>query len=273
MNKYVRTLGKAGSNLLTELSRQNKKIFTYHDAVEIFGSNDRQLRELLSTLVKKGWLQRLEKGKYLILPLEAGSEGEWTEHEFVIASYLVEPYYIGFNSALNYYGYTEQISRTVYIASTRRKFKSTHKISGVTYQLVQVAEHKFFGYRSVSINGYEINISEPEKTIVDCLDRIKHCASIEELGKALWYGREEIDFEKMAEYSVRNGNQAVNQRLGFLIDSLGIESKKALQILLKNQSSRYTPLDIWRDPKGKHIKTWKIILNVPEKNLSQWREK
>jgi predicted transcriptional regulator of viral defense system len=120
MTSNARTLGKAGSDLLTEMTRQGKRIFNYADAVKAYGSSNRRLRELLSTLVKRGWLQRIEKGKYLILPLEAGRQREWTEHEFIIASYLIEPYYVGFRSALNYFGYTEQISGTIFIASTMR---------------------------------------------------------------------------------------------------------------------------------------------------------
>ncbi|MBU0617903.1 MAG: hypothetical protein KKI02_09315, partial [Planctomycetes bacterium] len=79
-----------------------------------------------------------------ILPFEAGREREWTEHEFIIASYLIEPYYIGFRSALNYFGYTEQISRTVFIASTSRKLKSLVEIWGVTYRFVLMSKRKFF---------------------------------------------------------------------------------------------------------------------------------
>jgi len=40
MAKYVRTLGDIGSNLLTELSRQGKRLFTLEDAakiIDIFG--------------------------------------------------------------------------------------------------------------------------------------------------------------------------------------------------------------------------------------------
>src|SRR4030042_5949642 len=145
MTNNVRTLGKAGSGMLTEITRQGKRIFTYEDAVKAYGSSNRRLRELLSTLVKRGWLQRIEKGKYLLLPFEAGREREWTEHEFIIASYLIAPYYIGFRSALNYYGYTEQVSRTVFIASTHRKMKPELDISGVTYRFVHLTEGKFFG--------------------------------------------------------------------------------------------------------------------------------
>lgn len=267
-----RTLGGAGSNLLTEITRQGKRIFTYEDAVKAYGSDNRRLWELLSNLVKRGWLQRLEKGKYLILPLEAGREQEWTEHEFIIGSYLIEPYYIGFRSALNYYGYTEQISRIVYVASTRRKLKSSLDISGVTYRLVKLPERKFFGFKQITIDSYKINISEAEKSIVDCLDQIRYCGGITEVAKALWYGRDELDFPKMAEYSRRNGNRSSNQRLGYLIEKIGFKAEKAIDILGKNLSTAYAPLDILSEPKGKYIERWKIIMNLPENELSQWKD-
>ena len=272
MSDNVRTLGKAGSDLLTEITRQGKRIFTYEDAVKAYGSSNRRLWELLSTLVKRGWLQRIEKGKYLILPFEAGREREWTEHEFIIGSYLIEPYYIGFHSALNYYGYTEQISRTVYIASTRRKLKSSLAVSGVTYRLVKLPERKFFGFKQITIDGYKINISEPEKTIVDCLDQIRYCGGIPEIVKALWYGRDELDFTKMAEYSRRNGNRASSQRLGYLIEILGFKAEKAVEILLKSLSTSYAQMDTLSEPKGKYIERWKIIVNLPDNELSQWKE-
>jgi predicted transcriptional regulator of viral defense system len=272
MANTVRTLGKAGSDLLTEITRQGKRIFTYEDAVKVYGSSNRRLRELLSTLVKRGWLQRIEKGKYLILPFEAGREREWTEHEFIIASYLIEPYYVGYRSALNYYGYTEQVSRTVYISSTRRKLKSSLEISGVTYRLVNMPERKFFGFKQVTIEGYKINISEPEKTIVDCLDQIRYCGGVPEIIKALWYGRDDLDFTKMAEYSLRNGNRASSQRLGYIIEMLGFQADKAIEILLKNLSTRYAQLDTLSEPKGKYIQRWKIIVNLSDNELSQWKE-
>jgi len=267
-----RTLGKTGSDLLTDMARREKRIFTFKDAARAYGSSGQSLRELLSTLVKRGWLQRVEKGKYLILPLEAGREREWTEHEFIIASHLIQPYYIGFRSALNYYGYTEQISRTVFIASTRRKLKSSLEISGVTYRFVLISERKFFGTKQKSIDGYQVNVSEPEKTIVDCLDQLRYCGGISEVAKALWYGRDELDFVKMAEYSRRNGNRAASQRLGYLIEILGFNADKAVGILLQGISRRYAYLDSLSDPKGKYIDRWKVIVNISDDELSQWKE-
>lgn len=271
MARRIRTLGETGSNLLTEMTRQGKRIFTFEDAVKAYGDSNGGLRELLSTLVKRRWLQRVEKGKYLILPFEAGREGEWTEHEFSIASCLIKPYYIGFRSALNYYGYTEQVSQTVFIASTRRKLQSALEISGVTYRFVYMSERKFFGTTEVTVDGQRVNISEREKTIVDCLDRLRYCGGVVEVAKALWYGHDELDFTKTAEYAQKNGNRAVNQRLGYLMETLGYGTDKAIALVRKNLSNSYAPLDTLAVSSGRHIERWKIIVNVSESDLLQWR--
>jgi len=272
MAQNKRTLGDIGSNLLTELTRQGKRLFTFDDAAEIYGHSNGGLRRLLSTLAKQRWLQRVERGKYLILPFEAGREGEWTEHEFIIASYLINPYYIGFRSALNYYGYTEQVSRTVFIASTRRKLKSALDISGVTYRFVSMCNRKFFGVNEVTLDGYQVNISDREKTVVDCLDRLEYCGGVVEVAKALCYGRDEFDFAKIANYARKNGNKAVSQRLGYLLEMLGIGTEEAIALLHDSISNSYAPLDTLATPKGCYIERWKVLVNAPQNELLQWRE-
>ena len=84
--------------------------------------------------------------------------------------------------------------------------------------------------------------------------------------------RPELDFIKMAEYSRRDGNQAASQRLGYLIEMLGFKADKAVEILLQSKSTRYTPLDTLSEPKGKYMERWKVILNIPDNELSQWKE-
>ena len=271
ISKNIRTLGEAGSSLLTNLSIQGKRLFTFQQAAKAYGNNGGSLRELLSKLVKRGWLQRIEKGKYLILPFEAGREGEWAEHEFIIASNLIEPYYIGFRSALSYYGYTEQTSRTVFVVSTNRKLKPTLEVSGVVYQFVCISKHKFFGTTEINLSGYPIIISEREKTIVDCLDRLEYCGGVAEVAKALFYGHGELDFAKIAKYAQKNGNKAVSQRLGYLIETLNLGTDDTIAILSEGLSNSYAQLDTLGNPKGKYLKRWKVIMNTPENELLQWR--
>jgi len=272
MTLNIRTLGDKGSNLLTELSRQGKRLFTFEDAVQVFGNRDNRLRKILFTLVKRGWLRRIEKGKYLILPFEAGREGEWTEHEFLIASQLIDPYYIGFRTALNYYGYTEQVSRTVFIVSTKRKLKPELEVSGVTYRFVCLNRSKFFGTTRITIDGSPVNISDREKTIIDCLDLQKYSGGFMEVAKAISLGRDELDFTRLAQWALRNGNAAVNKRLGYLLEKLGIKADKSIGILREDIGSSYARLDTMSKSPGRYVQRWRVIVNIPEKELMQWEE-
>lgn len=88
--------------------------FTFRDAQEILGSDYSVTKVILYRLEKRGWIERIEKGKYMIIPLGA-EKGKYTLHEFLIASMLVSPYAIAYWSALSYYGLTEQFPTTVFI--------------------------------------------------------------------------------------------------------------------------------------------------------------
>jgi len=85
------------------------------------------------------------------------------------------------------------------------------------------------------------------------------------VAKALRYGQNELDFTKMAEYSMRNGNKAASQRLGYLIETLGFKADKAVEILLQSMSTRYTPLDTVIRAKGE-------IYGEVESNLKYSRQ-
>jgi predicted transcriptional regulator of viral defense system len=69
-----------------------------------------------------------------LILLEAGPEAQWAEHEYLIATTLVEPYYLAYATALSYYGYSERQPNPVWITTTRRKRPTT--IEGLTYRLV-----------------------------------------------------------------------------------------------------------------------------------------
>jgi predicted transcriptional regulator of viral defense system len=120
-------------------------------------------------LQQRGAIERIEKGKYLIIPLGA-EKGKYTLHEFVIGSLLVQPYSIAYWSALNYYGLTEQIPATVFIQTITRKFNINPKVFGIQYKIVKIKESKCFGIRKEWIEETQINITDKEKTIIDCLN-------------------------------------------------------------------------------------------------------
>ena len=93
--------------VIEELAKSGNT-FTVEDVIKRTDLTREALWVLLSRLEKRGEIERIEKGKYMIIPL--GSEkGRYTLNEFVIGSLLVKPCVISCWSALNYHGLTEQI--------------------------------------------------------------------------------------------------------------------------------------------------------------------
>lgn len=256
-------IGKKAAALLSGMAEKNRTIFTTDEAVNAIGGKKSSVTKLLHDLTRNKWLLRLSKGKYLIMPLEAGVRPEFTEHEFVIASTLIAPYYISYWSALNYYGFTEQVPKAIFVATTKRK-KGIDTM-GLKFKFITIKKSKFFGFKKTLINSHSVNIAEKEKAIVDCLDMPRYCGGIAEAVKAIDSARDELDFKKMEDYARRMKNSAIINRLGYIMDMLGIETN------LK-PSRHYVMLDPLIKKRSTYSAKWKIIENIPKKRLLSQEE-
>jgi len=265
-----RSLSGTDARLLTRLSETGHDIFTTQMAAKILGQSSFDVRKRLHYLVQRRWLQRLEKGKYLIVPLSAGMEGRHTENELIIASHLVSPYYISYWTALSYYGYTEQPSRTVYIATTKQKRLVT--IHGLTYRFVQLPPRKFFGHAPVWIGDKRVNLANKEKVIVDALDHPELAGGIVQVVKALWRGREELNLNQLVDAALRMGNRAITKRLGYLLQQIEIGTEQHFAKIARSLSAGYATLDPLSPKQGRHNAQWRVVVNVPEDELLVWRE-
>ena len=72
-------------------------------------------KSLIDGLSRKKWILKIKIGLYLIVPFEAGKLGaeNYTIHSFVMVSFLADPYYIGYISALNFLGLTDKTPSSV----------------------------------------------------------------------------------------------------------------------------------------------------------------
>ena len=265
-----RTLGEQESLLLSTLSAAGESVFTIKDARAALADREVDVAKLLHRLNRKRWVRRLERGTYMIVPLAAGPKAEWAEHEYVIAASLVEPYYLGYASALHYYGYTERPPDPVTIATTRRKRPLA--IDGLIYRFVTLAPHKFFGYEAISLLGEEVQMAEREKAIADGFDHPELAGGVLEPAKGLWLGSQELDWEKLVAYTVRLRNQVAARRLGFWMELLGVGDAGLLSQMENGGGHSYARLELSGPREGPRSARWRLIVNVPERQLLEWRE-
>lgn len=264
-------LSKKEAVLLSSLSEMKKHIILLDDIIKDTGCSYNYAKVIASRLIKKKWLVPIERGRYLIAPLEAGKRSVYTEHEYAIASVLANPYYIAYWSALNYHGLTEQVTFTVFIATTKQK--RNKKIHGVSYRFVTLSRNKFFGYATKELAGKQVNISDIEKTIIDCLDHPEYCGGITEAAKAMWNARNDIDFKKLVGYAEKMHNQAIFKRLGYLLQKLKIETPdKTNKRINENISKGYSVLDPSSKKEGIRNRELRLLVNVSDLELLEWRE-
>jgi predicted transcriptional regulator of viral defense system len=258
-------LSKREALALTRLASQNRTIITIEDIQDAVDVSYNEAKKIANNLVHKKWLDRLTSGTYLIVPLAAGETGEYTEHEFVIASHLAEPMYLSYWTALNHHGLTEQVPTTVFAATTDQV--PNREIHGVTYTFVTVTDAKFFGFEPVAIDAHTVNIATVEKTLVDCADHPEYCGGILELAKGL-SNATDLDAETLAEQLLDLGNGAAIKRIVYLTDILDIDLA-GRDKLVEAFTTGYSKLDPAQGDEGTHSSEYRLILNVAENTIRQ----
>lgn len=248
-----------------QLSATGSSIFSFEEA-KSFWESSQYAKVALHRLVRKRLLIQLERGKYLIVPLEAGPERKWTEDSFLIANALVKPAIIAYWTAARHWNWTEQIPRIVYVQTTARKRRPRRTVLGVRYEFVTVPTRKFFGHVKQWVSAKSILVTDKERTLLDCADDVGRAGSIEELVKAVTSAASEISWKRLDEYAQRFPNGAALKRLGFLFENLNIplteESKAVLESWRGRLTSGIADLQPSGQRKGKIVSRWRVRVNA-----------
>jgi predicted transcriptional regulator of viral defense system len=197
----------------------------------------------------------------LIIPLEAGPARNWTENGWVIAQHLTDPAAIAYWSALRYWNMTEQIPQVILVQTTRRK--QPKEIAGMRFQFVTVIPRHFFGIARAQIAGKTIQVTDREKTIIDCAARPDLSGGIMQLAQVLRSSTKQIHWERLDQYLERWGGGAVVKRLGYLVEALKIPLRADRLAGWQSQISRgVSLLEPGAGNLGPVVSRWQLRVNV-----------
>jgi predicted transcriptional regulator of viral defense system len=272
VTQNIMTLSKQETEFLTTFSASGKRVFTYQQAVDYWQSKV-AATNTLGRLVRKGWLQRLQRGLYMIIPLEAGPERLWSENALVLASNLISPGAVAYWSALRFWNMTEQIPRVQFVQTTKRK--RPLMIQGVEFQFIHVAERYFFGISTRRIEDIPIIVTDREKTIIDAASRPELSGGIIQLAQAMKSSVNSIDWEKLDRYLVQWGGGAVAKRLGYLVETLSLPIPDRVSTINHWQtmiSKGISQLEPGSGKSGPIVTRWQLQINVPLESQEQSME-
>lgn len=246
-------------SIARQLRQRDLFYFTPSLLADLFNLERRQAYRWLARLKAKGLVAEVEKGKFLLLGLEPERV---LSHPLFIATQLVTPSYVSYWSALHFYGFTEQVPLTTFLATTRKK--RPRQFRDFRFYFVQVKPHKFFGYRQERVDDLPLLIADEAKAIVDSLDQLRYAGGIGEVAKALRAALESVDLPTLIEYANRMGEKTLGSRLGYLLERLG----RPVEGLIR--STTPVKLDPGRPRRGRYDHRWQVIVNVSETEL--WPE-
>lgn len=257
------------SRLMLELEGRGLSVFTTKDAKDILKTGDPSVWHILHGLARKNRIERIERGRYLLIPARAGVDGCWAEYPWAVLPSLLDVYYVAFLTAMNYWGMTEQIPYTVFVATTKRRRNLEY--GGQRFRFVTLSPRKFFGFvREKAGRGASFSVSSREKTVVDGLAHPEYCGGIAEVAKAMWNARRDVDWGAVSEMSERVGSNAVLKRLGYLLSVMNIEEGISERIRERVGKTPYSHLDPAYKKAVKTSPRYRLTVGMADDDLLSW---
>lgn len=239
------------------LHRHDLFYFTAPLLADLFCLDRRQAYRLIASLKGEGLADEVEKGKYLLLGLEPERV---LANPLFIASHLVAPAYVSYWSALHYYGFTEQVPLTVFVATTKKKRPVAYR--DFRFRFVTVKPDKFFGYRREMLGDLPVVVADEAKAIVDSLDLPHYAGGVAEVAKALRAALETVDVPTLVEYANRMEDKSLGSRLGYLLETFGHPVEGLIR------SAGPVKLDPSAPRRGDTAPRWQVVVNVSQAELS-----
>jgi predicted transcriptional regulator of viral defense system len=262
MPHTITELGPREAEFLAEMAGSGREVFTIEQAAAFWGSGQHG-RSTVARLEKKGWLERLERGKYLIVPLSAGPQREWSEDPLAIGTILVPDGGAAYWSAVRHWGWTAQLPQTQFFITPARRYRSHSVVLGVPYVFVTMKPERVFGFAEEWSGSLRIRVTDRERTVVDMLHRPDLVGGVAEVSESLKEAWPQLDQDRLLGYVARFGSGTVPKRLGFLAEHLALPGAEPLiRSLRASIGAGMTALERGGAPGGRLTRRWNLRINA-----------
>lgn len=266
----TKTLGSTAARLVTELAQRDPPVFTLAEARSVLGASTQVTSNMLYGLVRQGWVVRVRRGVYEVAPIWA-THGSFESDRFAGLSQSLEPpYYIGYRSALELYGWLQHpvVGRLWIAVPQPRRVLRTPRDRVIW--VVTRSDRFEWGVAHKWLDSAKVSVSDPERTFLDCLHLPRHAGGITEIVAAFIRAWSTLDPDRLISHVDRLGNTSVARRLGALVESVDLEGADRLTDRLPHRRWRGRPVALDPSlPAGGEINLrWGIRMNVSVDELS-----
>jgi len=264
----LKTLGPQAAKLVTMLHERSRAVFRLEDVRKITGLSEASARSFVRKLVDRSVATRLKPGLFVLVPFELGQERQYLGSPLVVAREIMhgEDYYLSHATAMELHGMLTQPQLVVTVTTpTPRRAVTT---LGVPFRFIRCQRRQLFGLTEHWVTKQDqVRVSDPERTIIDGLKQPEYCGGITEVAKGLWMRRQDLNVDRLLGYAKRIGIGAVLRRLGFLLETYDMAGAPDLDRLRNALTATYVRLDPVLPAEGKHLRRWRLQLNIDPEEL------
>lgn len=216
-------------------------------------------RTVLSRLVKKGYAIRAHRGYYVAVPPEL--LGFNYEVDRYILAYRVgkSEGVLSHHTALELHGVAQSYFNTVFIS--RASPLRTFEFQGIEYRFIR--QSMDFGKSTIVRDGVKVELTDRERTILDCIRCPDYCGGIEELVKSISTFHT-IDLDTMGKYIHQYNERSLAIKTGYLLsllkEELRIPEKFLEKLRARKKEKIYYLSPQARNGEGRLIKEWNLIV-------------
>ncbi len=257
----VEALTKPQRKIIDWIEQNNKLIINTTDVASILLSTQKEASNICLSLSRKKWFAALGNERFLLL-ISPNNKKLPRLHPLFIGSYLIEPYYFSYRTALAYHRFAPQTTSPIYIATTNTR--NHVEIKGVPYRIVCIHPRKFFGFTPVTIRGKEVFMANKEKTMIDSVEKFWYAGGIVDVIRMLKENIKNLDVSLMVDYAVQMQSSMLIQRLGYFLDQLDVSFDEQFMLSYSHQTLYY--LDPYNSCgiKPQRNEKWNLMINVPD---------
>lgn len=188
------------------------RLFTLDEAVEALKTGRASMGKTIQRYSRMGLLRHVRRNLHCMNDIVSGNP---LADKYEIASHVSESSYVAYHTALEFHGLAHQTFYACYVMSKSR-FKN-FEFDGCDYQWCSDT----IGGVGVStpIGNEKVRVTDIERTIVDCIDRIDRAGGIEELLHCI----ESVillNEEKLTKYLELYGKAFLYQKTGYLLERI-----------------------------------------------------
>lgn len=254
--------GKGRSELARVLTA-GRRFITPTDVTVSLNVDAGAAAKKLARWAEDGWVRRVRRGLYIGVPVDAANPSAWSENALVVASAVWSPcYFTGWTSA-NFWALSEQVFRTTVLKTTERVRNSSIRLLDHDYLITHVSEGALtWGLRSEWRAETRLQFADPARTVVDILDTPKLAGGIRNAADILAAYLDEHDPAVLISYADLLGNGAVFKRLGYVVETLGLDAPEIVTGCRERLSAGIAALDPDGPDRGHRLMRWGLRANV-----------